>query len=142
MRSQRRGDLVVLDGEPPRFVEVAAPDAARDRSGVDVGPVVRVRDLVEELEAPFCEGPAELVPAGDELGDASHVPRLRAQLDVAEPLRDGARLARMAGAREGVPEPLRNQRACSCHAVGRRQPERRLDPLVDHGVVGHPPPHA
>ena len=43
---------------------------------------------------------------------------------------------------ERVPEPLRDQRACPGHAVGRRQPERRLDPLVDHRVVGHPPPHA
>ena len=55
-----------------------------------------LRDLVQELEAPLREGPSELVPPGDELRDPPDVHRVRAQLDVSEPFRDHAGLARIA----------------------------------------------
>ena len=57
---------------------------------MDVGPVVGVGDTVEELEAPFRKRSTELVVTGDELRDPSDVPCLRPQLDIIQPLGDGA----------------------------------------------------
>ena len=106
VRGQRQRDLVVNACEATCLPKLTAPDAARDRRRVDVGAVVGVPDPVEELETPLGEGPAEVVAAGDELGDTADVPGVGAQLDVTKPLGDRARLAGRRSASKGFQKPF------------------------------------
>ena len=138
---QRHRHLVVDAGEATCFLEMAAPDAARDRRRIDVGAVVGVRDPVEKLEAPLGEGPAEVVAAGDELGDAPDIPGMGAELDVAEALGDRTGLTGRRRAFEGIPEALCDERTRAGGTLRRREAERGLDPLVHGRVVGHSAPH-
>ena len=121
MRGQDARDLVVAAGEPARLVEVPEPDAAGHRRVVDVGDVVGVVDLVEQLEAPLLHRPAEVVLAAHPERDRACIPGVRAQVRIAEPLRERARFARLP--RLSRAEPSRSAR--SAPARGPATPGRR-----------------
>ena len=103
-------DLVVAAGEAAGLVEVPEPDAARHRRVVDVGDVIGVVDLVEQLEAPLFHGPAEVVLAAHPERDRAGIPGVRAEVRIAEPLRERARLASGCGGAERRPVATRDQR--------------------------------
>ena len=78
MGGERLDDLVVRYRETASLLKPAAPDAAGDRRGVDVGAEVGVGDPVEQLEPPLGPRPAVLVFTGDERDDPAGVPSGRA----------------------------------------------------------------
>ena len=117
-------------------MEVTEPDAAGDRRVVDVGDVVGIVDLVEQLEAPLLERPAEVGLARDPDRDPARVPRVGAQLGVAEPLREQARLARLVSRALRRPDAAGDQRPGSGGAVRLGELQRPVDPAVHELAPG------
>ena len=139
---QHARDLVVASSEAARLGEVAEPDAAGHRCVVDVGDVVGVVDLVDQLEAPFLQRTSEILLAAHPERDRAGVPRVRAELRIAELLRQRAGFACGLGGAERRPDAASDQRPRAGTRLRLGELERAVDPAVDELAVGSPPPHA
>ena len=90
MGGEASGQLLVRTCEPRRLTEVAAGGRDGDRRDVEIVEVVGVADLRRELEPPLL--PVERLPEAGlpERREAPRVEGVRAELDIAEELRERA----------------------------------------------------
>ena len=123
------------------LLELAHPRERRDRRLVDAEDVVGVADLGEEVE-PLSRERCRLVELQLlERDRRPRRPRVGPQLDVAHPIGDRARLAGRLGAPCRTEERAGRERLCARSALGRRELEGPLDPLVDRDDVDAVGPH-
>src|SRR5439155_598840 len=128
VRGKATRDVFVELGQPPSLLEATAGEVAWDRTPVDIGDVVWVGDVVEQLEPPLGPLAGLVVASLREEGVRQSLVGVRAQFNVGQALGDVARLSCSRFRIAWTAVRARDQRPRAPRGLEGRELERPRDP--------------